>query len=424
MARRAPREIVDLLGGFLRRNAPALSDADIQARMEELATGRVDTPDSTSPFVLSDVDASHAPDGAIVATELAAHDVRERLVQLSNYVVAQVRAGELPHIDLPDLHRANAVYDHRGNVFLGHGVRRLAFDRQGCKPFMRLLLALETASDNLRDGVCTTKRGLFYAHRAKLPDDGSQIDTDRALASLANVLRVRRRALGFVAARRGSVHGRLVLRHGSEVIDFARVGMAGGAIPRFEDDFEVVSSDAAVVVIIEKDAIAARLAEARWWDSARCIMVCGGGFPSMSTREFVRRLTDTLGIPAVIFADADPGGIQLALTYAHGSISTGLETPWLACNDLSWAGVWPSDIARHCRTNNLIRLSEEDHEAARALLAHPSRAYLNDRVREELAILVEGGHKVELDALIGGSSHAHFVDYMDHKLLDGDLIKL
>jgi DNA topoisomerase VI subunit A len=55
-------------------------------------------------------------------------------------------------------------------------------------------------------------------------------DSDRALASLANVLRVRRKALGFVEARRGSVYGRLVIRDGGEIIDLAKVG-AGGTRP-------------------------------------------------------------------------------------------------------------------------------------------------------------------------------------------------
>jgi hypothetical protein len=99
-------------------------------------------------------------------------------------------------------------------------------------------------------------------------------------------------------------------------------------------------------------------------------------------------LVDTLGIPALICVDADPGGIQVALTYAHGSVSTALETPWLACNNIWWAGVYPSDIDRYCRKSDLIRLSETDDEGARRLLAHPSDAYVNKRVRDELAILI------------------------------------
>jgi DNA topoisomerase VI subunit A len=421
MARLVSRKIVDVLGGFLRRNT-RFSDDDIRAQMKNLAEGRVRTPASTSPFVLSGVDASeHAvPEGALTAVDLPSDDVRERLAHLADHVAAQVAAGEMPRIDLPDLHRANAIYDERGNVYLGHNVRPLAFDRRGAKDFVRLLLTLETARDNLRNGPCT-KRGLFYQHQAKLPDDADQRDTDRAIASLANVLRVRRKALGFVEARRGSVYGRLVIREGSEVVDLAQLGPGGRTIPRFTDDVEIVSSDATSIVIVEKDAVAQRLAQARWWDAARCIMICGMGFPAVSTREFVRKLIDTLGIRAVILADADPSGIRLALNYAHGAISTALETPWLACDELRWAGLHPSDIDRHCPTN-LIRLSDIDYEDARLLLEHPSRAYVNERVREELAILVERGIKAELDLLC--NDMPSFVGYLQHKLFDCDLVKL
>ena len=289
---------------------------------------------------------------------------------------------------------------------------------------MRLLLTLETASDNLRNGVSTTKRGLYYYHQAKLPDgDGCQVDSDRALAALANTLGVRRKALGFVEARRGTVYGRLVIRDGRESVDLSQVGPGGHAIPRFTDDVEIVSSDAAFILIVEKDAVALQLAQARWWEGARCIIVCGQGFPSLSTREYVRTLVDTLGIPALICVDADPAGIQVALTYAHGSISTALETPWLACNNIWWAGVYPSDVDRYCRSSDLIRLTDTDREAARRLLEHPSEAYMKTRVRDELGILVDRGAKVELDAI--SRDMPRFVDdYLPKKLFDSELVKL
>jgi DNA topoisomerase VI subunit A len=350
-------------------------------------------------------------------------DVRRRLAELNDYVVARVRAGELPFIDLPDLHQANSLYDDLGNVFLGHNVRRLAFDRRGGKAFMRLLLALEMASENLRNAACTTKRGLYYYQQARLADEGaSQVDSDRSLAALANVLGVRRQALGFVEAPRGLVNGRLVIRDGGVLIDLSQTQKGGYSIPRFTDDVEIVSSDAAFILIIEKQSAAFRLFQARWWDTARCIIVCGEGFPSLSTREFVRTLVDSLGIPAFICVDGDPAGIQLALTYAHGSISTGLETPWLACNNIWWAGIYPSDIDRYCRKSDLMALSDEDSEAARRLLEHSSAAYVNKRVREEIAILVDRGVKVELDELCNEGRLVD--DYLPRKLFDSDLVKL
>jgi DNA topoisomerase VI subunit A len=481
MARKASREVIESLGAFLRRST-ALADDEIRLRMKDLEKGRMRTPDpSSEAFRRAPVRRAEAtripddgspgngqssipsdptkleeratgpgsssgsddprlaglraryptvrapvafPEHALEAADVPADDVRTRLAHFSDYVASRVQTGELPCVDLPDLHQANSIYDHRGNVFLGHNVRRLAFDRQGGKAFMRLLLTLEAASDNLRNGVCATKRGLYYRHQAKLPDEGAyQIDSDRALAALANVLGVRRKALGFVEARRGLLYGRLVIRDGGQVVDLSQVGPAGHTIPRFTDDVEIVSSDAAFILIIEKHSVAFQLVQARLWEAARCILVCGEGFPSLSTREYVRTLVDTLGIPALICVDADPAGIRVALTYAHGSISTALETPWLACNNIWWAGLYPSDIDQYFGSGALIRLRDDDREAARQLLEHPSDAYINRRVRDELAILVDRGVKVEMDAI--AHDLPRFVDeYLQKKLFDSDLVKL
>ncbi len=417
MAKRAPRPLLDLLGEFLRRNAPSLSDGVREKRLSELAARRMNVPRTTRPFVLPAVNAPNVPHGAIVADDLSVPEARARLAELTDYIAAQVVAGELPHVDLPDLHQNNCVYDDDGSVFLGHAVRRLAFDRQGAQRFVRLLVAIEKASENLREGAITTKRGLFYAHRARLPDD-DQRDTDRALSALANVLRVRRRSLGFVAARRGAIAGRLVIRSGSDVIDLAKVEPTS---PRLEA-CEIVSSDAALIAVIEKDSVATRLAQERWWDDARAIMVCGMGHASLEMRAFVRKLQSTLRIPAMIIADADPPGIQLALGYAHGSIATALETPWLACPGLSWVGFWPSEIGHLSQGRDSITLSDQDREAAQALLAHRSRTYVNDRVRVELEALLAANAKLELDAL--ASSPGRLSDYLNRKIERGDLIPL
>ena len=355
MAKVASREVIESLGAFLTRST-ALSEEDIRMRMKDLGEGGMRAPDSSSdafcrahvlpsaeavrvPRVPDDENPSkkerapaipsgttklepstadsassagnprlaglrerhptvHSsvafPEHALEAADLPADVVRARLAQLNDYVAACIQAGELPCLDLPDLHRLNSIYDSRGNVFLGHNVRRLSFDRQGSKAFMRLLLTLEKASENLRNGVCVTKRGLYYEQRAKLHDEGAdQVDTNRAIAALANILGVRRKALGFVEAPRGLLYGRLVLRNGGEVVDVSKMGRGGHAVPRFTDDVEILSSDAAFILVVEKLAVAFRLAEARFWDAARCIIVCGAGYPSLSTREFVRDARST-----------------------------------------------------------------------------------------------------------------------------------
>ena len=87
-----------------------------------------------------------------------------------------------------------------------------------------------------------------------------------------------------------------------------------------------------------------------------------------------------------------------------------------------WAGLSPSDFSRHFKSGAHIRLTDSDCEAARRLIEHPSDAYINKRLRDELAILVDGGVKVELDAIV--HDVPRFLDEYLSKKLDSDLVKL
>ncbi len=485
MANSPHREVIERLGAFLRLRSK-FSDEDIDSSLRDLASRLAPNPDGpvgdgrNRPFVLGDAEsievpqdvclapaqqhastvktaernragngrtrgqepeshlAAHVsghyqptrvpisfPDHAVAAADLPAPDVYKRIAHLIDYVTDQIRAGELPYLDVPDAHSANAIYDDRGNVFLGHKLRRLTLDSKEVMAFMRLLLTLELAFENVQRGSHVTKRGLYYYHQTKLPDERcEQESSDRALSALSNILQVRRKTLGFVEARRGSIYGRLVIRSGTEVVNVSQLGPAGWSVPRFTDDVEILGSDATFILIVEKEAIAFRLVEAQWFNLHPSIIVCGNGFPSYSTREFTRRLVETLHIPAFVCVDADPGGVRVALTYAHGAISTAMETPWLACNDIWWAGLHPSDVDRFgLGSDTGLRLESNDFEAAKALLSHPSDAYVNKRVREELALMIDRRTKTELEAISVDLSF--FVgEYLPRKLFDTDLVKL
>lgn len=361
------------------------------------------------------------PDGATAVIDAPAAVAYQRLEYLLDHVIAQVRAGETPGFTLADAHRANVVHDRRGNVFVGEQTRPLALDVDGLV-FVRILHTAALALENLRNGSCVSKRGLFYHHRTKLHDaHENQTDSDRALTALANILRVRRRSLGFVEARRGLVHGRLVVRDGHDVIDVSQLSPSGWSVPTFLRDFEILESSAEFILVLEKEAPLYHLIQRRWFETHASVLVTGNGFPSYSTREFVRTLVDTLGIPAFICTDADPSGLMVALTYAHGSISSALETPWLACNDLWWLGVYPTDFARFgLDPEGRIRMDKRDMRMARDLERLPNPS-LNDRARQEVEVMLRDRMKLEMEAM-----HPDFFadEYLPKKLLDTDLIKL
>lgn len=228
-------------------------------------------------------------------------------------------------------------------------------------------------------------------------------------------------ALGFVESRRGLVHGPIVVRDGQDVIDVSQLSPSGWSVPTRREDFEILESRAEFVLVLEKEAPLCDLIQRRWFDRHPCILMTGNGFPSYSTREFVGTLVELLNIPAFVCTDADPSGLRVALTYAHGGISSALETPWLACNDLWWLGIYPTDFERFDLDSDArIRMDKWDMRIARDLgrLPHPA---LNDRVRQELESLLHRRMTLETEAL----RPDFFADeYLPKKLLYGDLIKL
>lgn len=448
MAGSVRSKVIACLSAFvrLRSNAPDQKIAAWVRALQPLrsrASHGTAREDGNHPFVLADAKRIEVPENvrslvprpaipatiafperAAAAGDLAPTEVYKRIAHLIDHVTEQIRSGETPYLDVPDLHSANAIYDDRGNVFLGRSVRRISL--HDTMAFMRILLALEVAYELVQRGRRLMKRQLYYYCQATLPDRRStQLDTDRALAALSNILHVRRQNLGFVAVRRGTVHGRLVIRDEGQVVDVSRLARGGWSVPGFADDVEIVESKAAFILLVEKQSVAARLAEDRWCESHPCIMICGEGFPSFSTRDFTRRLVEELRIPAYALTDGDPWGIRVALTNAHGAIATGMETPWLACEDIRWVGFYPSDYERFgLSTESEIKLSAEDIESAKLLLHHPSEAYANAQVRRELEILLDHGFKLELDSLLGHGTEFLTREYLPRKLFETDLIKL
>lgn len=68
----------------------------------------------------------------------------------------------------------------------------------------------------------------------------------------------------------------------------------------------VRASGARFILVVEKDAIFARLAEDRIWDSTPCVLVTGCGVPDVATRALVRLLHNSLNIPVYGLFDCNP----------------------------------------------------------------------------------------------------------------------
>ncbi|KAJ4461735.1 putative DNA topoisomerase 6 subunit A [Paratrimastix pyriformis] len=218
---------------------------------------------------------------------------------------------------------------------------------------------------------------------------------------------------------KGLVIGPVTFQENGNPIDCARVGLGGkpiisGAV------LGNIRSTAQFLVVVEKEAIFARLAEDRFHEKLNCILVTGKGFPDLGTQEFVRTLSLTLGIPTVALVDADPFGVSILCQYAFGNEGRE-EHIFLRTEGLKWLGVRPSDLDRyHVPASSRIPLTAKDRERGRKLLEGPiSRV---PQWRDELLFLLHGGEKAEVEGLSWFSVSFLTEQYLPGKIREKDWI--
>ena len=235
----------------------------------------------------------------------------------------------------------------------------------------RLMLVLNIAHEALLSARTVTVRDVWYrlkgAGAARSPSDASA-----AVADAQTLLALPREALGLRAAPRGAVAGCLWIANedgganggennaaaadapssSSAFLDLRRVGPAGYALPGCPAAARAlrVASDAAFLIIVEKDAVFERLVEDRVWEgiAGGAVLVTARGMPDLSTRAFCSHLlaccccccspssssasssssSSTSSASArkpqmqvLGLCDWNPGGVALLTVYKYGSLS-------------------------------------------------------------------------------------------------------
>ena len=103
--------------------------------------------------------------------------------------------------------------------------------------------------------------------------------------------------------------------------------------------------DADFVLVVEKDAVFQRLLEERIFtkrEFSRMVMVTGKGVPDLATRQLVSVLS--VALPVLILSDCDPYGLEIFLTYKHGSPASSYSQEPLAAPLSWWLGIHPADL--------------------------------------------------------------------------------
>lgn len=114
----------------------------------------------------------------------------------------------------------------------------------------------------------------------------------------------------------------------------------------------------------------------------------------------LKKIWDSHRLPIYALTDADPHGIEIMLTYRHGSLAMSNLSDVLAVPYIRWIGILPSDIQKFGIKS--IPMTGEDRRKLENLMKRPG---VNDNVFRELQWLQRTDEKAEIEGLSGSSTH-------------------
>ncbi|KLO14594.1 DNA topoisomerase IV alpha subunit [Schizopora paradoxa] len=271
------------------------------------------------------------------------------------------------------------------------------------KPIAQLLRVVDLSHEALVNDAPVTKRDIYYRDVALFK---SQAIVNSLVDDLAATIDVTRADLNIRASAKGLFCGsclRLSLHNGDEIWgqDFEP-----SLIPVGEEiaNFKFVEN-VSWVLIVEKDAVFQTLCGSGFARNeslpGRGLLITGKGYPDVATRQLVKALSDNLPstIPIMALVDADPYGIDIALTYKYGSKSMKHQNEGLAARRVQWMGVSAADIFEMgIDRDAMLPITVHDHKKALSMLCSPDIP-LTGSLRHELTQMLHTRRKAEIEVI-------------------------
>jgi meiotic recombination protein SPO11 len=271
----------------------------------------------------------------------------------------------------------------------------------------------------------TTLRELYYVVNSRGVGNVTESQLALTLRQISDALDEPRAALGICAAAKGQVAGRAHIETAAGArIDCTAAGVGGWTITGdiFELDAMTIHSDAAYVIVVEKDAVFNRLIAERAYETLPCVLVTAKGYPDVATRKFLHLLKRTLdatrpeGAQFFGLMDWNPSGAWILATYSVAREDGGGVRDAAECVvPLTWIGLREEDLCL-VPERALLDLTERDEALIRNALdssdaRHPLAPYAR-----ELSTMRRLGKKAEIEALYSDRDDFSMVDYVSRKI--------
>ena len=328
-------------------------------------------------------------------------------VDLAGQIYEQLARGEIPRMRLPLRTKQNLSFQNREGVWkLGRAMgTRSARKLDGALMLLRTFYLVDFINEMSRDRKTSTLRELYYISEgwqdAKFhSEDESNLlieDLEVMCARLREDFRLHPEENG------ASVIGDLTIRERNRkgVVKTINcrddVGDGGYSLPFNveKEKIEFVGTNAKFVIAIECGGMVDRLAENGFDEKHDAILLHLKGQPARSTRRFLRRVSDELHLPVVVFTDGDPWSFRIFASVAFGAIKTAHLSNYLATPSAEFLGVTASDIENYELPSD--RLSEQDVRALEAERTDPR--FATPEWRSEIELMLKNGKKAEQQSL-------------------------
>jgi DNA topoisomerase-6 subunit A len=326
--------------------------------------------------------------------------------KIGEKILKDIEKGENPNIEIPLRTLSNIIYDSKtGMLTLGEKkAKRFLFNIAHAKKFTQTLMVAAFCNQLLKENLHTSLRDLFYALKRTFPNSNENTfdeeeESNAVLVDLEVALNVLREQLHLNADVRGRVVGNVIIKDGKDLINWAKLGSGGWAIPSNVEDIEFKKVDADFILCIEKNAAWERLHEDKFWQKYNCILLTTQGQAARGARRLLQRLSTEFNLPLYIATDADSYGWYIYSVIKYGSISLAHVSERLGTPNAKFLGLTISDIDEFKLQNFTIKATEQDIKRAEELMKY--EWFKSKEWQKELKLMIERKIKAELEALSG-----------------------
>lgn len=347
-------------------------------------------------------------------------------VDLAEQIYEQLDRGEIPRMRLPLRTKQNIQFQPRDGVWkLGRAMgTRSARKLDGALMLLRTFYLVDFINEMARERKTSTLRELYYISEAWEDAKFHGEDESNLLIEDLEVMceRLREDFRLHPEENGASVIGDLTLkeRNRKGVVKKINcrddVGDGGYSLPFNveKEKIEFVSTSAKFLIAIECGGMVDRLAENGFDEQHDAILLHLKGQPARSTRRFLRRASEELHLPVVVFTDGDPWSFRIFASVAYGAIKTAHLSSYLATPSAEFLGVTASDIENYDLPSD--KLSDQDVRALQAELTDPR--FGTAEWRAEIELMLKNGKKAEQQSLAKYGLNYVTEHYLPEKLTE------